>query len=110
MSISIEELREKVEARIKFIDEFIKKVETDGSICVVGDRLQWLDASEEVFKEHGFDKDMISDPFYFGDALRLAVDELHYLLWDIREEEDKGWKNSDEYKELVKQRQESELF
>ena len=67
MSISIEELREKVEARIKFIDEFIKKVETDGSICVVGDRLQWLDASEEVFKEHGFDKDMISDPFYFGE-------------------------------------------
>jgi hypothetical protein len=46
----------------------------------------------------------------FGDALRLAVDELHYLLWDIREEEDKEWKNSDEYKELLKQRQDREFF
>jgi hypothetical protein len=46
-------------------------------------------ASEEEFKEHGFDKDMISDPFYFGDALRLAVDELTCMLRDIRKEEDK---------------------
>ncbi len=110
MSISIEELREKVEARINFIDKFIRKVETGGSTCVVGDRLQWLNASEDVFKEYGFEKDMISDPFYFGDALRLAVDELTCMLWDIREEEDKEYKNSDEYKELVKQRQEREFF
>lgn len=88
--------RENTERRIAQLEEFITKVEKYTSCYVRGECIHWLDAPEELFHEYGFEKSQISDSYYWGDALRLMLDELHSVMRNISQDE------NDEYYEKKK--------